>query len=56
MELNLEQQYVLSVLHSQYHACWRTASALAGMVFAPQNQNNRSLAPKELMQSRSRMV
>ena len=52
MKLTLEQQYVLSVLHCQYHACWCSgdfgASASAGMVLTSQSRNIKSPASKEL--------
>ena len=39
MKLTLEQQYILSVLHSQYHACWCSGDfriqGTAGVVLTP---------------------
>ena len=52
MKLSLEQQYVLSVLHSQYHACWRTGDFRSQCIsrdgIDPQSQNIPSPASENL--------
>ena len=53
MKLTLEWQYILSVLHSQYHACWCTGDFKSQCISRhgtdPQSQNIQSPASKELI-------
>ena len=46
MILTLQQQYILSVLHSQYYVCWCTVHQTTGI--DPQSLNIPSLASEEL--------
>ena len=52
MKLTLEQQYMLSVLHSQYHACWCSgdfrSQGISRHGFDPQHQNIPFPASQEL--------
>ena len=53
MKLTLEQQYMLFVLHSQYHACWCSgdfrSQCIGSRGINPQSQNIPSPASDELM-------
>ena len=55
MKLTLEQQNMLSVLHSQYHACWCSgdfrSQGISRHDIEPQSQNILSPASKELTAS-----
>ena len=52
MILTLEQQYMLSVLHSQFHACWCSgdfrSQGISRYGIDPQSQNIPSPASEEL--------
>ena len=54
MKLTLEQQYMLSVLHSQYHVCWCSGNFRSQCIsrngIEPQSHNIPSLVSEELRQ------
>ena len=53
MELSLKQQYMLSVLNSEYHACWCTGDFRSQGIIRhgidPQSRNIPSLESEELI-------
>ena len=53
MKLTVEQQYMLSILHNQYHACWCPgdfrSQGISKHGIEPQCQNILSTASEELI-------